>query len=191
MKEAQIIHLSIDDPVTRRVVAEAIGATGRLVAGDKAVKDKNAVIIADSTGFAVVENSGDYALENILMLDKTRRVRIGTLLSRLASPSRRALMGVLGFGPYRLDLAYATLTRDDGETIVLTEKERDILMRLHAAAGGIIDRNALLDAVWGYADGVETHTLETHIYRLRRKIETDPADPRHLVTEGAGYRLVQ
>lgn len=73
--------------------------------------------------------------------------------------------------------------------IRLTEKEAAILSRLMQAEGAIISKAALLSDVWGYGPNVSTRTLETHIHRLRRKIESDPKRPRRLLTEEGGYRL--
>ncbi len=74
--------------------------------------------------------------------------------------------------------------------IRLTEKETNILKYLYRAQSGVVARDVLLHEVWGYNAGVTTHTLETHIYRLRQKIEHDPANARLLVTENGGYKLV-
>jgi DNA-binding response OmpR family regulator len=73
--------------------------------------------------------------------------------------------------------------------IRLTEKEAAILKFLYRAGTRAVARQVLLNEVWGYNAAVTTHTLETHIYRLRQKIEPDPANARLLVTEGGGYRL--
>ena len=73
--------------------------------------------------------------------------------------------------------------------IRLTEKESAILKYLYRAGGRPVGRQVLLNEVWGYNSAVTTHTLETHIYRLRQKIEPDPANARLLLTEGGGYRL--
>lgn len=73
--------------------------------------------------------------------------------------------------------------------VKLTDKELSILLHLAAQHPQKTPRNDLLDHVWGYADGVETHTLETHIYRLRQKIESDPAYPEFLMTDDEGYFL--
>jgi hypothetical protein len=73
----------------------------------------------------------------------------------------------------------------------LTEKEAAILSRLLRADGAIIPKAALLADVWGYGPNVSTRTLETHIHRLRRKIEPDPKHPRKLLTEEGGYRLAK
>ncbi|MFC3123448.1 response regulator transcription factor [Pseudoroseomonas globiformis] len=71
----------------------------------------------------------------------------------------------------------------------LTAKETDILKYLYRAGGKPTSRQTLLNEVWGYSNGVSTHTLETHIYRLRQKIEVNPAQPRLLLTEHGGYKL--
>lgn len=75
------------------------------------------------------------------------------------------------------------------QNLKLTDKERDIILTLHNAGGKAVSRQDLLDAVWAYAPGVETHTLETHIYRLRQKIEADPASPQIILTDEAGYKI--
>ena len=71
----------------------------------------------------------------------------------------------------------------------LTDKETNILKYLYRAGGKVVSREELLTEVWGYNAGVDTHTLETHVYRLRQKIEPDPGGPKLLITEAGGYRL--
>ena len=61
--------------------------------------------------------------------------------------------------------------------------------RLYRAQDGVVARDVLLHEVWGYNAGVTTHTLETHIYRLRQKIEPEPGQARLLLTDAGGYRL--
>ena len=78
---------------------------------------------------------------------------------------------------------------DQKQRIRLTAKEVDILRFMHRHANRLVSRQVLLDDVWGYNAGVTTHTLETHIYRLRQKIERNPADCRLLMTAPGGYRL--
>lgn len=112
--------------------------------------------------------------------------RVAHHLDRHGDENRKDRMTI---GSYALIPEDATLLDASGQTIRLTEKERDILLILHGEKGRTVPRKALLDAVWGYKDGVETHTLETHIYRLRKKIEDDPARPALLLTEETGYRL--
>ena len=79
---------------------------------------------------------------------------------------------------------------DGGGTIRLTDKEVHILSFLAVQEGASVLRETLLEEVWGYARSVETHTLETHLYRLRQKIEDDPSRPALLMTDEKGYRLV-
>ncbi|WP_043062997.1 winged helix-turn-helix domain-containing protein, partial [Brucella anthropi] len=77
-----------------------------------------------------------------------------------------------------------------GSKIRLTEKEAAIIKYLYRAGDKVIGRDVLLEEVWGYNSGVTTHTLETHVYRLRQKIEKDPSNAALLVTESGGYKLV-
>ncbi len=97
---------------------------------------------------------------------------------------------VFTLGPYTFKPAAKMLITEDDKKVRLTEKETNILKFLHRAQDGVVARDVLLHEVWGYNAGVTTHTLETHIYRLRQKIEPDPGNARLLVTESGGYRLV-
>jgi DNA-binding response OmpR family regulator len=120
--------------------------------------------------------------------------RLGTLLERLRAhlgESAPADAAVLTIGPYSFDPITKLMSDKGGRKMVrLTEKETAILQFLYRA-DRTIGRDTLLDKVWGYNAGVRTHTLETHIYRLRRKIERDPARAEILVTEPGGYRLLR
>ncbi|MBV9550081.1 MAG: response regulator transcription factor [Alphaproteobacteria bacterium] len=136
----------------------------------------------------------------ILLLTAAETADIGDGLARLAKPFRiTALLQALGqllahpggdapfrIGPYDFHPS-AKLLVDGERKIRLTEKETDILRYLRTATG-IVPRQTLLGEVWGYGPQVATHTLETHIYRLRKKIEADPDSPI-LLTEDGGYRL--
>ena len=97
---------------------------------------------------------------------------------------------VFNVGPYTFKPAMKMLVTEDDKKIRLTEKETNILKFLYRSTTGVVPRDTLLHEVWGYNAGVTTHTLETHIYRLRQKIEPDPSNARLLVTESGGYRLV-
>jgi len=97
---------------------------------------------------------------------------------------------VFQLGPYTFKPAQKMLLDEKDKKIRLTEKETNILKFLYRASSSVVARDVLLHEVWGYNAGVTTHTLETHIYRLRQKIEPDPSNARLLVTESGGYRLV-
>ena len=92
-------------------------------------------------------------------------------------------------GPYTFHPAMKILKTHDNNEIQLTEKETDILKFLYHTVEDVVPRNILLHEVWGYNNSVTTHTLETHIYRLRQKIERNPGAAELLVTETGGYRL--
>ncbi|CAO3415601.1 response regulator transcription factor [Azospirillum doebereinerae] len=120
--------------------------------------------------------------------------RLGVLIARLRAQLRQFEQtedAVFIIGPYRFQPA-AKLLLDEAANrkIRLTEKETAILKYLYRAGDQVIGRETLLGEVWGYNAGVTTHTLETHVYRLRQKIERDPSNAEILVTEPGGYRLV-
>jgi DNA-binding response OmpR family regulator len=92
-------------------------------------------------------------------------------------------------GPYTFRPSAKLLIDEAAKKIRLTEKETNILKFLHRS-GETVPRETLLHEVWGYNPAVTTHTLETHIYRLRQKIEVDPGHARLLITESGGYRLM-
>jgi DNA-binding response OmpR family regulator len=120
--------------------------------------------------------------------------RLNVLLARLRAQLRQHELSedaVFTIGPYTFRPSAKLLTDESGRKKVrLTEKETAILKYLYRAGDKIIGRDTLLNEVWGYNAGVTTHTLETHVYRLRQKIERDPARAQILVTEPGGYRLV-
>ena len=97
---------------------------------------------------------------------------------------------VFQLGPYTFKPSMKMLITEDEKKVRLTEKETNILKFLYRSNDGVVPRDVLLHEVWGYNAGVTTHTLETHIYRLRQKIEPDPSNARLLVTESGGYRLM-
>ena len=97
---------------------------------------------------------------------------------------------VFQIGPYTFRPGAKLLINEKGSKLKLTEKETAILRYLYRAGQKVVGRDVLLAEVWGYNANVTTHTLETHIYRLRQKIETDPSNARILVTEPGGYKLI-
>ncbi len=124
----------------------------------------------------------------------TKPFRLGVFLARLRAHIRqheRSDDAVFTIGPYVFKPGAKLLV--DNQTrkkIRLTDKETSILKYLYRSGSRVITRDVLLDEVWGYNAGVTTHTLETHVYRLRQKIEVDPSRARILITEAGGYRLV-
>ena len=120
--------------------------------------------------------------------------RLGALLARIRVQLRQHQQSedaVFSIGRYTFKPSAKMLIEDASEKKVrLTEKETSILKFLYRAGDKVVGRDTLLGKVWGYNAGVTTHTLETHVYRLRQKIELDPSNAEILVTEPGGYRLV-
>lgn len=118
--------------------------------------------------------------------------RFSILMARIRARLRQYGLSedaVLRIGPYSFGVSSKVLTTADGATVRLTDKEVAILKHLYRAGQGGMSRDVLLEAVWGYNSDVASHALETHIYRLRKKIERDPSLPEIVVTEAGGYKL--
>ena len=126
--------------------------------------------------------SDDYVTKPFGLLELLARVE--ALLRRGGTPS-----AIDRFGDVEIDRGSRTVTRR-GQPVDLAPKELDLLLALLDRHGSVVSRIDLMKQVWGYADSVITRTIDTHIAVLRRKLEDDPARPRHVMTvRKVGYRL--
>lgn len=213
MAEKRIL-LAEGDAALRALLAEHLAAEGLVVT---AVGDGAAALAAPGPFDALILDAGlgDAALPAALRAQQgapclllvtpgtdqatgegeerlARPFRLALLLTRLRALLARAAAArpaPVPLGPFQFDSAGRQLL-SGRRRIRLTDKEVAILDYLRRQPAGRADRETLLAAVWGYADGVTTHTLETHIYRLRRKITQGGGPDGLLVTEPGGYRLV-
>ncbi len=163
---------------------------------------REAVKILRKSGFAspiIMLTGHDTDSDQILGLEAgandyvTKPFKFAVLLARVRAQLRQHEQSedaVFNIGPYTFRPAAKLLVDPKGAKVRLTEKETSILKYLYRAGEKVITRDVLLHEVWGYNAGITTHTLETHIYRLRQKIEKDPSNAQLLVTEGGGYKLV-
>lgn len=123
----------------------------------------------------------------------TKPFKFAILLARIRAQLRQHEQSedaTFSIGPYTFKPGQKILIDEKGDKIRLTEKEASIIRFLYRAGDKVVGRDTLLEEVWGYNSGVTTHTLETHVYRLRQKIEKQPSKATLLVTESGGYRLV-
>ena len=123
----------------------------------------------------------------------TKPFRFAVLIARMRAHLRQHETSddaSFRIGPYTFQPGAKQLVAADGAKLRLTEKETAILRYLYRAGQETVPRDVLLKEVWGYNAAVTTHTLETHIYRLRQKIEVDPAHAAMLVTDAGGYKLL-
>jgi len=148
----------------------------------------------------IMLTGADSDAEEILGLESgandyiTKPFKVGVLLARIRGQLRQHEQSedaVFTIGPYSFRPAQKMMIHKETEKKVrLTEKETSILKYLFRAGEKAVGRDTLLHEVWGYNAGVTTHTLETHVYRLRQKIEPVPSEATLLVTEPGGYKLI-
>ncbi len=163
---------------------------------------REAVKLLRKSGFKspiIMLTGNDSDADQILGLDAgandyiTKPFKFAVLLARIRSQLRQHEQSedaVFTIGQYTFKPSSKILVDEGGSKIRLTEKETSILKYLYRSGEKVVGRDTLLHEVWGYNAGVTTHTLETHIYRLRQKIERDPSNAELLVTETGGYKLV-
>ena len=130
------------------------------------------------------------AIKSITIEKSSLPIKAADLITRLTrAHAHKGQSGLVKIGDCLLDAQNNVWSREGSEdSIRLTEKETELLCFLKEN-GGFATRDTLLKNMWGYAQGVDTHTVETHIYRLRQKIESNPSSPKILLTQDDGYRL--
>ena len=190
--------LIIDDDATlRETLVEQLEVDGEFAASEAGtISEAEAMVTARDSRFdALILDEADV----VRGLDAgandyiAKPFRLAELLARLRAQVRifeNSEDAVFTIGPYTFRPSAKLLQEPvKNRRIRLTEKEAAILKFLYRSGTRPVARQVLLNEVWGYNANVTTHTLETHIYRLRQKIEPDPGNARLLVTEGGGYRL--
>ncbi len=192
------------DSGTKAVAAAKSGQIDLVImdVGLPDVDGREAVRILRKNGFKapiIMLTGHDTDSDTILGLESgandyvTKPFRFAVLLARIRAQLRQheaSEDAVFTIGPYSFRPSSKLLLSAKGSKVRLTEKETAILRYLYRAGQKPVSRETLLQEVWGYNSGVTTHTLETHIYRLRQKVEKDAAVPSILVKEAGGYKLV-
>jgi DNA-binding response OmpR family regulator len=163
---------------------------------------REAVRLMRKNGFkspVIMLTANDSEADTVLGLEAgandyvTKPFKFAVLLARVRAHLRQyeaSEDAQFNLGPYIFRPGAKMLVTEKGSKIRLTEKETSILRYLYRAGQRVVQRDVLLQEVWGYNAAVTTHTLETHVYRLRQKIEKDPGNARILVTDAGGYKLV-
>jgi DNA-binding response OmpR family regulator len=200
-EEFQIIE---EDNATKGVQSARNGVVDLLImdVGLPDMDGREAVKLLRKGGFkapVIMLTGHDTDSDTILGLESgandyvTKPFRFAVLLARIRAQLRQHEQSedaTFVVGPYTFKPGQKMLIDAKGGKIRLTEKEVAIIKYLYRAGGKVITRDVLLEEVWGYNSGVTTHTLETHVYRLRQKIEHDPSNSSILVTESGGYKLI-
>jgi DNA-binding response OmpR family regulator len=212
LRDALVEQLALHDEFEAQAVDNAAKSVAAAKAGqiDLVIMDvglpdmdgREAVRILRKNGFKapiIMLTGHDTDSDTILGLESgandyvAKPFRFAVLLARIRAQLRQheaSEDAIFNIGPYTFRPSSRLLLNPKGSKVRLTEKETAILRYLYRAGQRPVSRDTLLQEVWGYNSGVTTHTLETHIYRLRQKVEKDAANPAILVTEAGGYRLV-
>jgi DNA-binding response OmpR family regulator len=184
-----------DDVALRATLAEQLSLDGEFEPAEAATAEEAERMLSDASNRfdAVLLDIGLPDGDGRELCTKLRRqgVKIPIIMLTGADAEQDVVRGLaILIGPYSFrPSAKLLMEQARNRKIRLTEKECAILKYLYRAGSKPVGRQILLNEVWGYNSAVTTHTLETHIYRLRQKIEPDPANSRLLLTEGGGYRL--
>jgi DNA-binding response OmpR family regulator len=192
------------DTATKGVQAARAGIVDLMImdVGLPDMDGREAVRLLRKSGFKapiIMLTGHDTDSDTILGLESgandyvTKPFRFAVLLARVRAQLRQHENSedvTLNVGPYVFKPSQKLLVDKKGSKLRLTEKETAIIKYLYRAGDKVVTRDILLEEVWGYNSGVTTHTLETHVYRLRQKIERDPSNAEILVTESGGYKLV-
>jgi DNA-binding response OmpR family regulator len=212
LREALVEQLALYEefePLQAETATEGV-KTARALHADLVLMDvglpdmdgREAVKILRKSGYAapiIMLTGHDTDSDQILGLEAgandyvTKPFKFAVLLARLRAQLRQheqSEEAIFTIGPYTFRPSAKLLVDGKGQKVRLTEKETSILKYLYRAGEKVVTRDVLLHEVWGYNAGITTHTLETHIYRLRQKIEKDPSNAMLLVTESGGYKLV-
>ena len=141
---------------------------------------------AETSGASSFEEN----IENHYFIEKPLKIKhlikkISTILAKISNSNEITHeIGPFVFFPLR-----KVIMLGDETKVELTEKEVDILKCLISSDEETVDRDVLLKQVWNYSSDVTTHTLETHIYRLRQKLEIDTSIPRLIISKGGGFKI--
>jgi DNA-binding winged helix-turn-helix (wHTH) protein len=148
----------------------------------------------DTQDIIILQGGKDLSLFKgcpVLALPPNMPLRLGGVLRQIEQILRQPALYLedMNIGEYVFKPQEKLLSHQSREDISLTDREVDILVYLAKYQGLPVTRDALLWNVWQYQEGIDTHTLETHIYRLRQKLETVAEEPKILLTTDGGYRL--
>lgn len=184
------LFLDIEEGPLKEQLAALVARTHGMPSLAKSSSEKAAIALTHDQKRQVLKLAGPDGVSD----EKKLPLRAGTLIDRIRyfcvklEMKNRILPKI---GPYQFDVTHFCLIHTSSDApLYLTEKEAALLSFLLKKRGKTIERDELLREVWGYQHELDTHTLETHIYRLRHKMEEKPSEPALLVTQGKGYCLV-